>query len=61
MSQLSERELSALNDLLCEEALLVKKFQMLAGHATDPAVKSEMEKLSSRHQTHFNKLYAHLG
>lgn len=30
MSNLSEKELSALNDLLSEEELLVKKFQMLA-------------------------------
>ena len=32
MSQLSEKELSALNDLLTEEELLIKKFQMLAEH-----------------------------
>ena len=30
MSQLSEKELSVLNDLLTEEDLLIKKFQMLA-------------------------------
>ena len=30
MSNLSEKELSALNDLLSEEELLVKKFQMLS-------------------------------
>ena len=32
MSQLSEKELSVLNDLLTEEDLLIKKFQMLAEH-----------------------------
>lgn len=61
MSQLSEKELSALNDLLSEEELLVKKFQMLASHATDANVKSEMEDISQRHQAHFNKLYNHLS
>ena len=61
MSNLSEKELSALNELLSEEELLVKKFQMLAGHATDPTVRSEMEELSMKHQSHFNKLYNHLG
>ena len=30
MSQLSEKELSVLNDLLTEEDLLIKKFQMHA-------------------------------
>ncbi len=61
MSQLSEKELSALNDLLSEEELLVKKFQMLASHATDTTVKNEMEDISQRHQSHFNKLYNHLS
>lgn len=61
MSQLSEKELSALNDLLSEEELLVKKFQMLASHATDANVKNEMEEISQKHQSHFNKLYNHLS
>lgn len=61
MSQLSEKELSALNDCLSEEELLVKKFQMLANHATDANVRSEMEEISKRHQAHFNKLYNHLS
>ena len=61
MSQLSEKELSSLNELLSEEELLVKKFQMLAGHATDSSVKSEMEEISKRHQSHFNQLYEHLS
>ena len=50
MSNLSEKELSALNDLLSEEELLVKKFQMLAGHAQDANVRAEMEEISKRHQ-----------
>lgn len=61
MSNLSEKELSALNDLLSEEELLVKKFKMLASHAQDATVRSEMEELSMKHQSHFNKLYNHLG
>ena len=32
MNQLSDKELSALNDLLSEEELLIKKFKMLAEH-----------------------------
>ncbi len=61
MSNLSEKELSSLNELLSEEELLVKKFDMLASHATDVTVKSEMEEISKRHQAHFNKLYSHLN
>ena len=61
MSNLSEKELASLNDLLSDEELLVKKFQMLASHATDATVRSEMEEIARRHQSHFNKLYNHLG
>lgn len=60
MSQLSEKELSALNDLLSEEELLVKKFQMLADHSNDTNVKNQMENIADRHQNHFNKLYEYL-
>ena len=61
MNQLSEKELSAVSELLTQEELLVKKFQMLAGHATDPDVKREMEDISHRHQSHFNQMYSFLG
>ncbi len=60
MNQLSEKELSALNDSLCEEELLVKKFQMLSQQATDPAIKDEFNKISAKHQEHFNMLYQQL-
>ena len=41
MANLSEKELSSLNQLLCDEELLVKKFKMLAEHATDTAIKEK--------------------
>ena len=46
MSQLSEKELSTLKDLLADEDLLVKKFKMLAEHATDTSVKNKMLEIS---------------
>lgn len=61
MSQLSEKELSAIKDLLSEEELLVKKFKMLAEHATDEKVKCKMESISEKHQGHFNELYSKLS
>ena len=41
MSQLSEKELSVLNDLLTEEDLLIKKFQMLAEHTEDQEISAK--------------------
>ena len=57
MSNLSEKELSVINDLLNEEELLVKKFKMLAEHATDSEVKQQMLDISDKHQGHFNEIY----
>lgn len=61
MSQLSEKELSVLCDLLADEDLLVKKFKMLAEHADDQKLKSKMTQISEKHQQHFNQLYAKLS
>lgn len=61
MSHLSEKELSSVKDLLSEEDLLVKKFDMLAQHAESKEVKEEMMTISNKHQEHFNKLYSKLS
>ncbi len=60
MTQLTEKELSALNDLLADEELLTKKFKMLASQAQDTEIKQKYERIAEQHQGHFNALYAHL-
>lgn len=60
MTQLSEKELSALNDLLADEELLTKKFQMLAQQAEDAEIRDKFQRISEQHQGHFNALYQHL-
>ncbi len=61
MTQLSEKELCSIKELLTEEELLVKKFQMLAEHAETPELKNKMTDISQKHQKHFNQLYAKLS
>ena len=61
MTQLSEKELSVIKDLLSEEELLVKKFQMLAEHAQTQELKEKMTQISNQHQGHFNELYTKLS
>ena len=61
MSPLTEKELNTIKDLLSAEELLVKKFKMLAEHATDSQVKDKMLEISSKHQEHLNELYSHLS
>ena len=50
MAQLSEKELSLLNDLLTDEELLTKKFKMLASQTQDTEIKQKFEKISEQHQ-----------
>lgn len=57
----SEKELSALNELLSEEELLIKKFQMLAQHSTDEQVKDKFMSISDKHKEHFRSLYSYLN
>lgn len=61
MGQLSEKELSCLQDLLSDEELLTKKFQMLADHTADQEIKQHYMEISAKHQDHFNRLYAQLN
>lgn len=61
MNRISEKELSALNELLSEEELLIKKFKMLANHAEDKEIKDKFMQISERHQQHFDSLYRQLG
>lgn len=61
MAQLSEKELSTLKELLSDEELLVKKFQMLAEHSQDASLKAKMTEISNKHQGHFNELYSKLS
>ena len=58
--ELSEKELSVVQDLLTEEELLVKKFQMLANHSQDETVKQQMLSIADKHQGHFNEIYSYL-
>ena len=60
MAQISEKELGTINDLISEEGLLVKKFQMLAQQTDDTEIKQKYERISEQHQGHFNTLYSYL-
>lgn len=61
MEHISAKELSALQDLLTEEELLIKKFQMLAEHTQNPEIKQQFTEIAAKHQGHFNSLYAQLN
>jgi 23S rRNA maturation mini-RNase III len=60
MAQLTQKELSALEDLLNTEQLLTKKFRSYAGSAQDAQIKTTCEQLSNRHKQHFETLMGYL-
>ena len=61
MTQLSEKELSSIKELLSEEELLVKKFKMLAEQADSEELRTKMTNIAEMHQGHFNELYSKLS
>ena len=61
MATLSAKELTALEDQLGLEQLLVKKFRTYANTATDSAIQTKCQQIADRHQQHFQTLLAHLN
>ena len=61
MSELTTKELSALEDELSAEQLLVKKYQTYAKLLCDPQLQNKCEQLAGKHQQHFNSLMGHLN
>lgn len=60
MSQLTSKELSAIEDQLSLEQLLISKYTSAANSATDPQIKTKLTDIANKHTEHFNKLYKHL-
>lgn len=60
MADLSEKELSSIQDILNQEDLLIKKFKNLSNQCQDPEIKDKLMGISDRHQKHFNSIYSQL-
>ncbi len=60
MAQLTEKELTALEDQLNCEQLLVKKYKSYANMTADPQIKTTCEQLAAKHKTHYDTLMGHL-
>jgi len=61
MANLSAKELTALEDQLGMEQLMVKKYRTYAGTASDAALKSHCEQIANQHQQHYQTLLNHLN
>ena len=61
MPSLTTKELSAIEDQLNYEQILVKKYHSFASQCSDPQLKTKCEQVATRHQDHFNRLMSHLS
>ena len=60
MADLTEKELSALQDQLNLEQSLIRKYKGYAALAQDPQIKALCDQLACRHKQHFDTLMGHL-
>ena len=60
MANLTSKELSAIEDQLNCEQMLIKKFRAYASVATDPQIKTTCEQIANQHKQHFDTLMGHL-
>jgi len=57
---LTEKELTALEEELSQEQLLVKKYQAMACLVTDAPIRQQLNDCAAKHQQHFNTLASFL-
>ncbi|MBQ8357987.1 MAG: hypothetical protein IJX39_09310 [Clostridia bacterium] len=60
MAQITEKELSALGDLLSMESVLCAKCHDMANCTQDTALKDQYTQMAQRHQRHFDELFSNL-
>ena len=58
---LTSKELSAIEEQLNVEQVLIKKYALYATMTSDPQLKIQFENNSAKHQNHYNRLLAQLG
>ena len=60
MAQITAKELTALDDMMGMESVLVAKYQENANQTSDAALKDCYTQMAQRHQRHFDELYSNL-
>ena len=60
MAQITEKELSALGDLLTAEATMKAKCEYMASVTEDKALANTYTQMAQRHAHHFDELFSNL-
>ncbi len=58
---LTEKELTAIEDQLNGEKLLITKAKTYSQMCTDPELKQKCDSIACKHQTHYDKLLSFLS
>ncbi len=61
MQNITAKELSAIEDQLNQEQLLIKKYKNYATMCQDAQLKTTCENLAAQHKTHFDTIMSYLG
>jgi len=61
VTNLTDKELKALEDHMGAEKLLVSKYRSYAVMTTDPQIRTQCENIAARHQSHFDRLMGYLN
>ncbi len=56
MANLTSKELTALEEQLGTEQMLVKKFESMAGMCSDTKLQQDLTNFASKHRAHYNTL-----
>ena len=60
MAQITEKELTALGDLMNAESVMIAKCHHMAECTADAALKDCYSQMAQRHQRHFDQLFSNL-
>ena len=61
MQNITVKELSAIEDQLNYEQLLIKKYKNYASMCQDAQLRTTCENLAAQHKTHFDTIMSYLG
>ena len=57
---MTTKELTALEEQLGTEQVMIKKYRTMASQCSDPAIRQQFEKISQDHQKHYDTLMGYL-
>ena len=60
MAQITEKELTALGDLMNMEGVLAAKCCYMASNTQDAALRDRYTQMAQQHRGHFDRLYSNL-